>query len=46
MKLIKKARSNPDPKAPPSKAFTGFIVEADSPGVTKGRKVYQKSLKL
>lgn len=32
------ARTNPDPKAPTSKAFTGFIVEADSPGVTKGRK--------
>jgi len=32
------ARTNPDPKCPPSKAFTGFIVEADSPGVTKGRK--------
>ncbi|KAM9280227.1 medium-chain specific acyl-CoA dehydrogenase, mitochondrial isoform 3-T3 [Cariama cristata] len=33
------ARSNPDPKAPASKAFTGFIVEADSPGVQIGRKV-------
>lgn len=32
------ARTNPDPKVPASKAFTGFIVEADSPGVTKGRK--------
>jgi alkylation response protein AidB-like acyl-CoA dehydrogenase len=32
------ARTNKDPKAPASKAFTGFIVEADSPGVTKGRK--------
>jgi acyl-CoA dehydrogenase len=32
------ARTNPDPKCPASKAFTGFIVEADSPGVTKGRK--------
>ncbi|KAG9467937.1 hypothetical protein GDO78_014028 [Eleutherodactylus coqui] len=32
------ARTNPDPKAPTSKAFTGFIVEADSPGVQIGRK--------
>lgn len=33
------ARTNPDPKAPANKAFTGFIVEADSPGVQPGRKV-------
>lgn len=33
------ARTNPDPKMPASKAFTGFIVEADSPGIVKGRKV-------
>lgn len=33
------ARTNPDPKVPASKAFTGFIVEADTPGVVKGRKV-------
>merc|ERR1719295_1695036 len=32
------ARSNPDPKCPASKAFTGFIVDADTPGVTPGRK--------
>uniref|UniRef100_A0A8C3P8L0 Medium-chain specific acyl-CoA dehydrogenase, mitochondrial n=1 Tax=Chrysemys picta bellii TaxID=8478 RepID=A0A8C3P8L0_CHRPI len=32
------ARSSPDPKAPASKAFTGFIVEADSPGIQIGRK--------
>lgn len=32
------ARTNPDPKAPASKAFTGFIVEGDSLGLTKGRK--------
>ncbi|EFN79756.1 Probable medium-chain specific acyl-CoA dehydrogenase, mitochondrial, partial [Harpegnathos saltator] len=32
------ARTNPDPKAPASKAFTGFIVERDWPGVTPGRK--------
>ncbi|KAI1286988.1 putative medium-chain specific acyl-CoA dehydrogenase, mitochondrial [Halotydeus destructor] len=32
------ARSNPDPKAPAGKAFTGFIVERDTPGVIPGRK--------
>jgi len=32
------ARTDPDPKAPASKAFTGFIVERDWPGVTPGRK--------
>ncbi|EMP33212.1 MutS protein like protein 4 [Chelonia mydas] len=32
------ARSSPDLKAPASKAFTGFIVEADSPGIHTGRK--------
>jgi len=32
------ARTNPDPKCPSSKAFTGFIVDADTPGVTPGRK--------
>ncbi len=32
------ARTNPDPKCPASKAFTGFIVDADLPGVTPGRK--------
>uniref|UniRef100_A0A7P0T932 Medium-chain specific acyl-CoA dehydrogenase, mitochondrial n=1 Tax=Homo sapiens TaxID=9606 RepID=A0A7P0T932_HUMAN len=33
------ARSDPDPKAPANKAFTGFIVEADTPGIQIGRKV-------
>ncbi|KAJ8946200.1 hypothetical protein NQ318_012246 [Aromia moschata] len=33
------ARTNPDPKAPASKAFTGFIVEQEWEGVTPGRKV-------
>ena len=28
-----------DPTASTGKAFTGFVVDADSPGVTKGRKV-------
>lgn len=32
------ARTNPDPKASAGKAFTGFIVEADTPGVQIGRK--------
>ncbi|NXY38914.1 ACADM protein, partial [Pomatorhinus ruficollis] len=32
------ARTDPDPRAPASKAFTGFIVEADSPGIQIGRK--------
>ncbi|XP_069863412.1 medium-chain specific acyl-CoA dehydrogenase, mitochondrial isoform X1 [Dipodomys merriami] len=32
------ARSDPDPKTPASKAFTGFIVEADSPGIQIGKK--------
>ncbi|XP_060686012.1 medium-chain specific acyl-CoA dehydrogenase, mitochondrial [Hemiscyllium ocellatum] len=32
------ARSDPDPKASAGKAFTGFIVDADSPGIQIGRK--------
>lgn len=32
------ARTSADPKTPASKAFTGFIVDADSPGLTKERK--------
>jgi len=32
------ARSDPNPKAKTGEAFTGFIVEADSPGVILGRK--------
>ncbi|CAH2985359.1 unnamed protein product [Chilo suppressalis] len=32
------ARTNPDPKCPASKAFTGFIVEREWAGVTPGRK--------
>lgn len=38
------ARTNPDPNAPASKAFTGFIVERDTPGLTPGRKVHLISL--
>lgn len=33
------ARTDPDPKAPASKAFTGFIVEREWEGVQPGRKV-------
>ncbi|XP_071445946.1 medium-chain specific acyl-CoA dehydrogenase, mitochondrial isoform X2 [Hetaerina americana] len=32
------ARTDPNPKTPASKAFTGFIVERDTPGLTPGRK--------
>merc|ERR1711884_343358 len=32
------ARTDPDPKCPSSKAFTGFIVDGDTPGVMPGRK--------
>jgi len=32
------ARTDPDPKATAGKAFTGFLVEADTPGITPGRK--------
>ena len=32
------ARTDPDPKCSAGKAFTGFIVDADTPGVIKGRK--------
>ena len=31
---------------PASKAFTGFIVDGDSPGLTKGKKVTQRRLYL
>lgn len=36
------ARTNPDPKCPASKAFTGFIVEREWEGVIPGRKVSPK----
>lgn len=32
------ARTNPDPKCPPHKALSGFIVDRDTPGLTPGRK--------
>lgn len=32
------ARTNPDPKAPAGSAFTAFIVERESEGLTPGRK--------
>ena len=31
-------RTNPDPKCSAGKAFTGFIVDRDTPGVSPGRK--------
>ena len=37
------ARTHPDPKAPANKAFTGFLIERDSPGITVGRKVQAMS---
>jgi len=33
------ARTNPDPKVPAGKAFTAFVIEGDSPGLIRGRKV-------
>ena len=33
------ARTSSDPKCPAGQAFSGFIVEADWPGVIKGKKV-------
>jgi len=32
------ARTNPDPKVSAGSAFTGFVVDADTPGITVGRK--------
>uniref|UniRef100_A0A914XC59 Medium-chain specific acyl-CoA dehydrogenase, mitochondrial n=1 Tax=Plectus sambesii TaxID=2011161 RepID=A0A914XC59_9BILA len=32
------ARSDPDPKASSGKAFTAFVVDADTPGLTRGKK--------
>ena len=32
-----------DPDAPAGKGFTGFVVDADSPGITLGRKVTTNS---
>ena len=33
------ARSTPDPKVSAGKAFTAFVVDADTPGITRGKKV-------
>lgn len=33
------ARTDADSKSPAGKAFTGFIVDADTPGIQLGRKV-------
>ncbi|CAL2049155.1 CBN-ACDH-10 protein [Caenorhabditis brenneri] len=32
------ARSDSDPKTPAGKAFTAFIVDGDTPGITRGKK--------
>lgn len=32
-------RSDPDPATPASKAFTAFVVDADAPGLSLGKKV-------
>lgn len=32
------ARSDPNPKTPAGKAFTAFIVDGDTPGITRGKK--------
>jgi acyl-CoA dehydrogenase len=39
------ARTNPDPKAPASKAFTAVAIEAENPGLTRGRKVHLSFIK-
>ena len=39
-------RSDPDPKCPAGKAFTAFVVDADSPGVTVGRKEWNMGQRL
>lgn len=38
------ARTNTDPNAPANEAFTGFIVERDTPGVILGQKVSSSTL--
>lgn len=39
-------RSDPDPKCPAGKAFTAFVVDADAPGVTVGRKEWNMGQRL
>jgi hypothetical protein len=39
------ARTNPDPKVPASKALTAFAIEAENPGLIRGRKVSDLLLK-
>jgi len=36
--MVVLARTDPDPKAKPSQAFTFFVLDADTKGVTPGRK--------
>ncbi|XP_077986260.1 medium-chain specific acyl-CoA dehydrogenase, mitochondrial-like [Glandiceps talaboti] len=38
------AKTNPNPKAKASEAFTGFIVETDTPGIVIGRKEWNMGL--
>ncbi|RCN34368.1 acyl-CoA dehydrogenase, middle domain protein [Ancylostoma caninum] len=33
------ARSDPDPKTPAGKAFTAFVVDGETPGIVRGKKV-------
>ena len=40
------ARTNPDPKVPASKAFTAFVVDRDTEGISPGRKVSYYKLKF
>lgn len=32
------ARTSDDPKAPAGKAFTAFVVDGDTPGISRGKK--------
>ncbi|VDK76517.1 unnamed protein product [Gongylonema pulchrum] len=40
------ARTEPDPKVPPGKAFTAFVVDGDTKGITRGKKVTIYTLKF
>lgn len=33
------ARTETDPKAPAGRAFTAFVVDGDTPGISRGKKV-------
>jgi acyl-CoA dehydrogenase len=34
------ARTDPDPKTSSGKAFTAFVVDGDTKGLTRGKKVF------